>query len=97
MAKAKTKPYTAAQNRLINSLALTLVMADVEKNVIKPGVEKTGKPYDEKNGLLQTYFKNNPDEKRAWQALQKAISKARKDVAKGFEVENQKPGAMANE
>jgi hypothetical protein len=80
MTKVKTKPYNAAEKRIIHQLGLALVCADIESKVIKPSVEKeTGKPYESKGGYLDMYLASDPKVKRVWNALQKDVQKIRKD------------------
>jgi hypothetical protein len=80
MAKVKKKPYNAAEKRIIHQLGLALVCADIESKVIKPSVEKeTDKPYESKGGYLDMYLASDPKVKRAWNALQKDVSKIRSD------------------
>jgi hypothetical protein len=88
MAKAKVKPYNAAEKRIIHQLGLALVCAEIESKVIKPSVEKeTGKPYETKGGYLDTFFASDPKVKRAWNALQKDVQKIRTDFLKHSEAE----------
>ena len=96
MAKAKTKPYTAAEKRIIRQLGLALVCAEIESNVIKPETEKeTGKPYDPKGGYLEIYLNSEPAVKRAWNTLQKDVQKIRADYLTHAEAE-EKAEAKAN-
>ncbi len=76
----KTKHYNAAEKRLIRNLALAITAADIEVQVVKPQTEKeTGEPYQEKGGYLDIYFEKQPQAKRAWNALQREVSKVRKE------------------
>lgn len=78
--KPKTKPYTAAEKRIIHQLGIALVCAEIEANVIKPATEKeTGKPYKSIGGYLDVYLKSEPKVKRAWDALQKEVQTIRTD------------------
>ena len=91
MAKAKTKPYTAAEKRIIHQLGLALVCADIEAKVIKPSLEKeTGKPYESKGGYLAVYLNSDPKIKRAWNALQKDVQQIRSDYLAHSENEAKK-------
>jgi len=88
MSNAKTKPYTAAEKRIIHQIGLALLCADIEAQCIKPSVEKeTGKPYESKGGYLDVYLASEPKVKRAWKALQKDIQKSREDYVKYCESE----------
>jgi len=85
---AKTKPYTAGEKRVFHKLALALVAADIESQVIKPHTEKeTGKPYQKKGGYLDVYLNSDPTVKRAWKTLQKEVQKIRSDYVKYAEAE----------
>ena len=91
MAKAKNKPYTAAEKRIIHQLGLALICAEIELKVIKPSVEKeTGKPYESKGGYLEVYLNSEPKIKRAWNTLQKDVQKIRSDYLAHSENEAKK-------
>lgn len=80
---AKTKPYRVGEKRIIHRLALALLAAEIEANVIKPQIEKeTGKPYVAKGGYLDTYLNSDIEVKRAWKALQKDVQQVRADYLK---------------
>ena len=77
---AKTKPYRAGEKQIFHKLALALTAAEIEKNVIKPHAEKeTGKPYKDKGGYLDIYLQSDPAAKRAWNTLQKEVTRVRAD------------------
>ena len=80
---AKVKPYRAGEKRIIHHLALALVAAEIESNVIKPQYEKeTGKSYVAKDGYLDTYLSSDIEVKRAWKALKKEVQQVRADYLK---------------
>lgn len=85
---AKIKPYTAGEKRVIHQLALAMLCAEIETQVIKPQVEKeTGKSYQTKGGYLDIYLKSEPNVKRVWKAFQKEVQKVRRDYLKYAEAE----------
>lgn len=86
--KSKTKPYRSAEKRVLHQLALAMVAAEIESQVIKPKTEEeTGKPYQPKGGYLDIYLKSEPDVKRAWNTLKKEVQKVRRDYVKYAEAE----------
>jgi hypothetical protein len=77
---AKRKPYTYGEKQIFNRLALALLAAEIETNVIKPMAEKeTGKPYEQKGGYLDIYLNSEPNVKRAWETLQSQMQTVRKN------------------
>ncbi|TVP08641.1 hypothetical protein [Shewanella sp. KCT] len=77
------KPLTADQKKILYHVALGLVVADLEQQVIKPMVLKEGKPF--KNGdFRKSYFKKVPQVAQAERALQKAMKQAQQDLAASF-------------
>ena len=74
------KPLTAGQKNVLYHLALALVTADVENQVIKPMMEKEGKRYIE-GEFRKMYFAKVPQVAQAERALQKAMAQAQKDLA----------------
>lgn len=84
----KVKAYSAGEKRVFHKLALAMVAADIESQVIKPATEKeTGKPYQKKGGYLDIYLNSDPTVKRAWKAFQKEVQKVRSDYLKYAEAE----------
>ena len=79
---AKSKPYTAAEKRLIEAFTRFLVYAEVEKGVIKPMVEKEKPGTFEPESFVKTCFKEDPEAKRALAAVRREIPKVRKEFAK---------------
>ncbi|GLX86360.1 hypothetical protein tloyanaT_26130 [Thalassotalea loyana] len=83
-----TKPYTAAQKRLLSALARVLVQQDIETNCIKPSFEKhSDKPF-KAGSYMESYFKQDPEAKRAWNALKRATQKYHQELAQGLKVHN---------
>lgn len=79
---AKTKPYTEAQRRIFYQLAAVMVCAEIESEVIAPLSEKeTGKPYDRRSpgSFTNTFLNKNPEFKRAYDTLGRAIARERKN------------------
>ncbi|MEL4293010.1 hypothetical protein [Shewanella xiamenensis] len=74
------KPLTAGQKKVLYHLALALVTADLETQVIKPMKEKEGKRYTE-GEFRKMYFAKVPQVAQAERALQKAMAQAQKDLA----------------
>jgi len=90
---AKTKPYTAGEKRVFHKLALAMIAAEIESQVIKPATEKeTGKPYQKKGGYLEIYLKSEPTVKRVWNTFQKEVQKVRSDYLKYAEAEKANEG-----
>jgi len=90
---AKTKPYTAGEKRVFHKLALAMIAAEIESQVIKPATEKeTGKPYQKKDGYLELYLKSDPTVKRVWNTFQKEVQKVRSDYLKYAEAEKANEG-----
>lgn len=73
------KPLTAGQKKVLYHLALALVAADLETNVIKPMKEKEGKRFVE-GDFRKWYFAKLPQVAQAERALQKAMAQAQKDI-----------------
>ena len=80
--RAKTKPYTEAQRRIFYQLAAVMVCSEIESEVIAPLCEKkTGKPYDRRSpdSFTNTFLNKNPEFKRAYETLGRAIARERKN------------------
>ncbi|OUR62045.1 hypothetical protein A9Q74_06245 [Colwellia sp. 39_35_sub15_T18] len=90
---AKIKAFTAGEKRVFHKLALAMIAAEIESQVIKPATEKeTGKPYQSKGGYLDIYLKSDPTVKRVWNAFQKEVQKVRSDYLKYAEAEKANEG-----
>ena len=74
------KPLTAGQKNVLYNLALSLVAANLEREVLKPMMEKEGKWYLE-GEFRKMYFAKVPQVAQAERALQKAMAQAQKDIA----------------
>tara|TARA_R110002126_G_scaffold220423_6_gene365808 strand:- start:3026 stop:3283 length:258 start_codon:yes stop_codon:yes gene_type:complete len=74
------KPLTAAQKKAIYHVALALVVADMEENVIKPMTLKEGKPFI-KGEFSKIYFKKVPQVGQAERAFKNAVAQAQRDIA----------------
>ncbi|EML7271301.1 TPA: hypothetical protein L9P98_001019 [Klebsiella pneumoniae] len=78
----KTKAYTEAQRRIFHQLAAVMVCSEIESEVIAPLCEKkTGKPYDRRSpdSFTNTFLNKNPEFKRAFETLGRAIARERKN------------------
>jgi hypothetical protein len=84
----KVKAYSAGEKRVFHKLALAMVAAEIESQVVKPMAEKeTGKAYQTKGGYLDVYLKSDPTVKRVWNTFQKEVQKVRSDYLKYAEAE----------
>lgn len=81
---AKAKPYTAAEKRLITAFARFHVYAEIEKDVMKPLVEKEKPGSFEPESYVKACFKHDPEAKRALNALRREIPKIRKEFSAQF-------------
>ena len=80
----KLKPLTSVQKKVLRHLALALVVADMENQVIKPAMAKEGKPFKE-GEFRRTYFKQLPQVAQAERAFNKAIQEASRDIKQSLE------------
>lgn len=74
------KPLTAGQKKVLYHLALSLVAANLEREVLKPMMEKDGKKYIE-GDFRKKYLAKMPQCAQAERALQKAMAQANTDIA----------------
>lgn len=77
------KPLTSAQKKAIYHVALALVVADMEEQVIKPMTLEEGKPF-KKGDFSKVYFRKVPQVGQAERALKKAVAAAQRDIAISF-------------
>jgi hypothetical protein len=76
-AKSKTKPFTTGEKRIIENLAYAITAKDVDKNVMEEFLKEHGHTGE---SFYDYYLRINPDIKRVWKALQRAITKVRKEA-----------------
>ncbi|MCU8078427.1 hypothetical protein ACROAH_14760 [Shewanella oncorhynchi] len=74
------KPLTAGQKNVLYNLALSLVAANLEREVLKPMMEKEGRQYVE-GDFRKKYLAKMPQCAQAERALQKAMAQANTDIA----------------
>jgi hypothetical protein len=76
-ARTKSKPYSAAEKRIIENLAYAITAKDINKNVMEELLKEhghTGESFED------YYLRTNPDINRTWKALQRAITKVMKEA-----------------
>lgn len=83
---AKSKPYTAAEKRLVSAFSRFLVYSEIEKQCIKPSFEKAN---PDKSFVAESWvkemFKRDPEAKRALAAIRREVPKIRQDYLKQME------------
>lgn len=77
MAKSKVKPYTKGEKQVLENLAYAITAKDVNKHVMEEFLKEQGHTGE---SFEDYYFRTNPEIKRVWKALQRAISKVRKEA-----------------
>jgi hypothetical protein len=77
MAKSKVKPYTKGEKQVLENLAYAITAKDVNKHVMEEFLKERGHTGE---SFEDYYFRNNPEINRVWKALQRAISKVRKEA-----------------
>ncbi|WP_345858709.1 hypothetical protein [Shewanella algae] len=82
------KPLTAAQKKVLYHLALALRVMDIEEKVLKPGLEKDGKPF-KPGEFSRMYFEKVPEVAQVERAFKKAAAQADRDLAASFKRGNQ--------
>ena len=93
---AKSKPYTEAQRRIFYQLAAVMVCSEIESLVIAPFSEKeTGKPYDRSSpdSFTNTFLNKNPEFRRAYETLGRAIARERKNQLQMAKASRSKHGS----
>jgi hypothetical protein len=82
---AKSKPYNAAEKRIISAFSRFIVYSEIEKQCIKPAFEKE-KPNETfvAESWVNEVFKGDPEAKRALAAIRREVPKIRQDYLKGM-------------
>ncbi|AYV14340.1 hypothetical protein [Shewanella algae] len=77
------KPLNASQKRLLHHLALSMAVANLEAEVLKPAVEKEGKKFSD-GEFRRHFFKTMPEVGQAERAFKKAIQQAYEELSVAF-------------
>jgi predicted metalloprotease len=75
--KGKIKAYTAGEKRIIDNLAYAILAKDVDKNVMEEFLKEHGHTGE---SFSDYYLRINPEINRTWKALQRAMTKVRKEA-----------------
>jgi hypothetical protein len=83
---AKSKPYNAAEKRIISAFSRFIVLAEIEKQCVKPAFEKAnpGVAFVAES-WVEKVFESDPEAKRALTAIRREVPKIRKDYLEQME------------
>lgn len=75
----KVKPYNAAEKRMVSAFARFIVLAEIEKQCIKPAFEyaNPGEAFVAESWVNKV-FESDPEAKRALAAIRREVPKIRK-------------------